>query len=346
VASPIPIRNLYYLLCYSWNRLAEGELVDVSGVDSTELADLFATVLIGGTNHLLRRGLEQGYETLEGELHSIRGRIDVAVTARRMLGAHAKAYCYYDELSVDTLPNRILKSTLRYLAGVPSLDSTLRKKLLLVHRDLGGVSDVTLTRMLFRKVQLHSNNRFYRFLLNTCELVQASWLVDEATGAYKFRDFVRDDRRMAKVFEDFVLNFYRVERPELEVKKERIYWGATSQNDPALRYLPTMETDISIRSPERTLIIDTKYYSETLQTHYETESVHSANLYQLFAYLKNLEQRGGLDAAAQGMLLYPVVDKELRLSYEMQGHTVRICTVNLARDWKEIKGELIGLILE
>lgn len=346
MASPIPIRNLYYLLCYSWNRLAEGELVDVSGVDSTELADLFATVLIGGTNHLLRRGLEQGYETLEGELHSIRGRIDVAVTARRMLGAHAKAYCYYDELSVDTLPNRILKSTLRYLAGVPSLDSTLRKKLLLIHRDLGGVSDVALSKMLFRKVQLHSNNRFYRFLLNTCELVQASWLVDETTGAYKFRDFVRDDRRMAKVFEDFVLNFYRIENPELEVKKERIYWTATSQKDAALRYLPTMETDISLRSPERTLIIDTKYYSKTLQTYYEAENIHSANLYQLFAYLKNLEQRGGQDASAQGMLLYPAVDKELRLSYEMQGHVVRICTVNLALDWKEIKAELIDLIAE
>jgi 5-methylcytosine-specific restriction enzyme subunit McrC len=346
VASPIPIRNLYYLLCYAWNRLVEGELIDVSAVDTTELADLFATVLIGGTNHLLRRGLEQGYETHEGEVSSIRGRVDVAITARRMLATHAKAYCRYDELSVDTLPNRILKSTLRFLSGVPTLDSTLRKKLLLIHRDLGGVSDVPLSRMLFRKVQLHSNNRFYRFLLNTCELVQASWLVDETTGAYKFRDFVRDDQRMAKVFEDFVLNFYRLEHPELEVKKERIYWAATSQNDPTLGFLPTMETDISIRSPERTLIIDAKYYSVTLQTRYDSERIHSANLYQLFAYLKNLEQRGGTDASAQGMLLYPVVDRELRLSYEMQGHVIRVCTVNLVREWKEIKAELTGLLSE
>ena len=60
MAEPIPIRNIYYLLCYAWNRLDEGAIVDVSGVDTTELADLFATVLIGGVHHLTRRGLDQG----------------------------------------------------------------------------------------------------------------------------------------------------------------------------------------------------------------------------------------------------------------------------------------------
>ena len=111
----IPIRNIYYLLCYAWNRLSEGDIVDVSGVDSTELADLLATVLIGGTNHLLRKGLDRGYQTVEDEMSSIRGRIDIATTARRMLLKHGKAYCIYDDFNVNTLPNRILKSTIRFL---------------------------------------------------------------------------------------------------------------------------------------------------------------------------------------------------------------------------------------
>ncbi len=344
MAGQIPIRNIYYLLCYAWNRLAEGDLIDVSAVDTTELADLFATVLISGTNHLLRRGLDQGYQTFEGELPFIRGRIDLIATVRRTLNVHGKAYCHFDDLNLNTLPNQILKSTLRYLAGVPNLDSTLRHKLSVLQRNLRDIDDVALNKFVFRKVQLQSNNRFYRFLLNVCELVQASWLVDEKTGYYKFRDFIRDELRMPRLFEDFVFNFFRLEGRGLEVKKERIYWAATSEVDPTLRYLPMMATDISIRDDRRTLIIDAKYYKETLQRYYDSETIHSANLYQLFAYLKNLEARGGIDAQAEGMLIYPVVDKELRLSYDMHGHRMRISTVDLGKDWRDIRSELLALI--
>ena len=38
----IPIKNLYYLLCYSWDQLEQGQLVDVANCPSTELVDLFA----------------------------------------------------------------------------------------------------------------------------------------------------------------------------------------------------------------------------------------------------------------------------------------------------------------
>ena len=168
--------------------------------------------------------------------------------------------------------------------------------------------------------------------------------MDEKTGSYKFRDFLRDERKMAKLFEDFVFNFYRIESSEFAVKKERIYWAASSETDPNLQLLPTMETDISLRDEKRTIIIDTKYYKNTLQTYYDSESIHSGNLYQLFAYLKNLEPRGGNDAQAEGILLYPTVSRSLKEKYDMHGHRVRICTVDLAQDWKAIRSELLALV--
>lgn len=344
MANQIPIRNIYYLLCYAWNRLKEGDIVDVSAMDTNELADLFATVLIGGTNHLIRKGLDQGYENIAGEVSSIRGRIDLSITARKMLIQHGKAYCSYDEINVNTLPNRVLKSTLRFLADVPSLDKDLRKKLLRLHRSLRGIDDIFLTKHAFRKIQLHANNRFYKFLLNICELVQGAWMVDERTGEYKFRDFIRDEKQMARLFEDFVYNFFRLERDDLEVKKERIYWAATSDVDPELRYLPSMKTDISLRSPNKTIIVDTKYYKEMFQSYFENESIHSGNLYQIYAYLKNLEPRGGQDVHAEGVLLYPAVHEKARLEYKIDGHVIRINTVNLSQDWKSIRRELLELV--
>jgi 5-methylcytosine-specific restriction enzyme subunit McrC len=105
-----------------------------------------------------------------------------------------------------------------------------------------------------------------------------------------------------------------------------------------------METDISIRDKNRTIIIDTKYYTKTLQNYYDKESIHSANLYQLFAYLKNLEVKGGQDAQAEGMLLYPTVKQDLDLTYDMQGHKMHINTVDLSQEWTEIRDKLLSII--
>lgn len=344
MATTIPIQNIYYLLCYSWNTLEEADVTDVSGMDSTELADLFAKVLISGTNHLLRRGLTREYETQETEMASIRGRIDVARSARRMLLQHGRAICSYDELSVNTLPNRIIKTTIRRLSGAAKLDKRLRHQLLLAYRELEGIEDIQLNRMAFRRVQLRRNARFYRFMLSICEIVANSWLVDENTGEQRFRDFLRDEKAMARLYENFILNFYRIERPDLEVRREEIRWSATATDESALAYLPVMKTDISIRSGQQTLIVDAKFYQNTLSNYYDSESIHSENLYQLFTYLKNLEVRGGADAIASGMLLYPVVDKRVRLQYEIQGHAVHICTIDLAQDWKDLRDEMMELV--
>jgi hypothetical protein len=58
--APIPVQNLYYLLCYAWNQLEQGQVVEVSAMSSDVPADLFATVLIKGIEHLRRRGLNVG----------------------------------------------------------------------------------------------------------------------------------------------------------------------------------------------------------------------------------------------------------------------------------------------
>ena len=52
----IPVRNFYYLLCYAWDTLAESRVVPVGASDYDHLVNLFARVLSGGLEHLLKRG--------------------------------------------------------------------------------------------------------------------------------------------------------------------------------------------------------------------------------------------------------------------------------------------------
>jgi 5-methylcytosine-specific restriction enzyme subunit McrC len=341
-ASLIPIRNLYYLLCYAWNKLDQGGIVDVERLESNDLADLFAHVLVRGVEHLFRRGVEQGYAELTDDVAGVRGRIQILPTARRFLVQHGKTACAFDELSIDTPANRILKATMQLLAQAPGLDRGLRDRLHVNAGVFAGVTPIRVRAKHFHLIQIHSNNQFYRFLLSVCELVHGAWLVNQQSGESRFRDFLRDEQRMAYVFQDFVLNFYRLERPDLRVRRENIRWKAASETDQTLSLLPGMETDISIRKGTERLIIDTKYYQETLSSRFGTPKVRSSNLYQLLGYLTNAEQAPGENL--QGMLLYPTVNRHLLLKYTIQGFPVTIATVDLGQDWREIRRQLNSLV--
>lgn len=341
----IPIQNIYYLLCYAWNALDEAELVDVAGIDSTEIADLFARVLIGGTNRVLKYGLDRGYQEFSEDLPCVRGRIDTVRTRKLISFRRPMAHCHFDELTHNVLHNRILKTTLRNLAGVKDLNKDLRSSLAHLYRQIREVEDCRVNRLVFQQVQLHRNNAFYRFLMNVCELINSALLVDETTGDYHFRDFIRDKDKMWKLFQDFVFNFYRLEQREFKVKGDSIAWDAIAENPIALDMLPGMRTDISLRSVNRTIVIDTKYSEPLMQTYYEKQTIDSGHLYQIFAYVKNLEARGGADQYAEGILLYPAVTRRLNLHYTIRGHTIRVCTIDLSQNWQAIKRDLLELLI-
>lgn len=342
--SHIPVANIFHMLCYAWDVLPESTATNVQALDTDKPVDLFAKMLINGTHHLMRRGIEQGYLEFEEETASLRGRIDFAGSARRMVLQNGRAFCQFDELSPDIPTNQILKATLSVLARTSDLESSLRRGCGLLVRRFSAVTDIRLTRGDFSRVQLHGNNRYYRFLLNLCELIFDCALLDERDGTYRVRDVLREDKPMARLFEKFIFNFFAKEQSEYKVSSDRIYWQAQSEDDQALALLPTMLTDISLRSKDRTIIIDAKYYSKTLQTYYDRQSVHSSNLYQIYAYLKNLEAVGGNDAKAAGILLYPVTDEPLDHRYVIDGHAVQVATLDLSASWEEVELQLMGLV--
>jgi len=345
----IPIQNIYYMLGYAWNTLEQNEKVDVSQLESHEMVDLLASVLSTGTSALLRRGLDRSYQEYTDELTTIRGRVNLGESARSGKLKRARAICSFDELSFDVLHNQIIKSSIMRLVKVPNLDRNLKLNLIRLCRRMHGVSEIPLTIQLFGKLQLHRNNAFYRFLLNICRLVVECVLIDERTGEYVFVDFLRDEKRMAVLFEKFVLNFYAQEQSEYKPKAEMIKWDAFAQakHDADMAFLPGMKTDITLRSSLRTIVIDTKYYKETLtRGRFGAFKVNSGNLYQLFAYLSNMEKSDNFnDACAEGILLYPDTTGCVDLAYKIKGHDVRIRTINLDQHWEGIKKDLLRMLL-
>ena len=343
VDSPIPIQNIYYLLCYAWNRLDEKDIVDVSSLKSTQLVDLFAKVLIGGTHHLVRRGFDRGYLEFSEDTGRPRGKIDFAATLKRNLLSQNRVSCNFDELDYNVLHNRILKTTIKNLMMIENVDAELREGLHEINRRLWEIRDITLSAQLFRRVQLHRNNHYYGFLLSVCELIFDALLASEDPGNMKFRDFARDDNKMAKLFESFVRNFYLLEQDRFRVQSLKIGWQVEDETDPDVAYLPEMRTDVCLVSKERKIIVDCKFYRDALQTNWQKRTLHSANLYQLFAYLRNKEGDGGW-GRCEGILLYPSTGIPLDLAYRIHDHPIRIRTINLNQDWRSIHEDMLGLI--
>jgi 5-methylcytosine-specific restriction enzyme subunit McrC len=343
VADKIPIQNIYYLLCYAWNRLEQRDIVDVERIDSTNLVDLFAKILISGTQHLLKRGLDRGYIPQSEDTKTLRGKIDFGSSLKRNLFNKAQAHCHFDEFSHNVLHNQILKSTIWQLICVDTIDEGLEQELVGLYRRLHGIDRIKLNRGAFKKVQLHRNNMFYSFLLNICELIFYNLLPSEDPGRNKFRSFFQDEKQMAALFEDFIRNFYTIECPDIKVRREGISWNAQALDDISASYLPKMTTDISMQSESAKAVIDAKFYKKALSDYFDSEKIHAANLYQIFAYIKNLEVCGGLNEECSGMLLYPCTDKMLSLNYKMGNHKIMIRTLNLNQPWRNIHADLMQI---
>ena len=333
---PIPIKNIYYLLSYAWNKLEESKLVDVSAENESDLPNLLSKVLLNGTKVLLKRGIDKQYLTENKVYQGIKGKVNITDSLRKNLFSQGLSVCEFDELSVNILPNQILKTTLQNIIKISSLSPTLKQEIRTIIYRLHEVDEIVLTDTIFHQVQINRNNSFYTFLLNISELIHKNLLINEESGNFQFKDFLRDERQMARLFEEFIRNFYKTEISEAKVFREDLRWKMAGETH---QFLPKMQTDVSIKINDRKLIIDAKYYKETLQKYYDSEKVHSQHLYQLFAYLKNQE-----DTQAEGILIYPTIQKSLSLAYTHEGHTIRIETLNLNQDWHGVKADLLGII--
>lgn len=97
------------------------------------------------------------------------------------------------------------------------------------------------------------------------------------------------------------------------------------------------------------LIIDAKYYTHTTQTQYETHTLHSGNLYQIFTYVKNKEAEFvDKPHSVSGMLFYAATDEAIQpnLSYQMSGNRISVRTLDLNQEFSKIAAQLNAIVLE
>jgi 5-methylcytosine-specific restriction enzyme subunit McrC len=229
----------------------------------------------------------------------------------------------------------------------PNIDAGLRDELRSTYGNLSGIDIVKVTDALFRRVQLHRNNRYYGFLLFVCRLVHSLKLpVSGETGGNRFSDLLSDEKKMEKVFESFLRNFYRAKQSEFnEVGSIHLQWNVDPTGGGDLTLLPEMRTDVTLRNAARTVVVDAKYYKDALKEYYGSKKAHAENLYQLLAYLRaESASVNPTRPRPDGILIYPVGDSKVDESYVIDGYLVRLFTLDLNQPWREIERDLLRLL--
>ena len=332
-------------MSYAWNKLEQAEKLDVSLSEYNDSINLFTRVLVEGCNHLLKKGLDRSYITVNEEYNGIKGKINFKDSLNNNLFKQGKAVCSFDEFTSNVIHNQILKSVLRRITKIEGIDKKLNKEVWACFHRFNGIDEIDLQINHFSHTKIHRNNSEYDLLLKVSKLIIENLVVNENNGTYSFSDFTRNEKAMAYLFEDFVRNFYTKEQSRYKVRREDIKWNAQQIDGSNMTLLPKMQTDITFEAKNHKIIMDTKYYKQTLAFNY-SEKFHSNNLYQIHSYLTNIESNtdNPNNLNCDGILLYPTVQKEIDESYKINNHRIRIATVDLSQNWNTIHSRLLSIL--
>ena len=114
----IRIQNIYYMLAYAFQVLNEQGYRNIATEDFDNTAELCAAILIRGTSIQIKRGLGKEYIPQTEALSSLRGKIDITESIKTQALQRKQLVCSYDEFSVNSYMNRIIKSTMQLLLRV------------------------------------------------------------------------------------------------------------------------------------------------------------------------------------------------------------------------------------
>lgn len=335
----IPVRNVWLLFLYA-NDLAQfQESFDAEVEDSPNFKSLIARLLCHVLETRLKRNLSYGYRKFEGTLKRVRGRIDILQTQSRDLLHRGEIACRFEELTIDTPRNRLLRAALNVL-GRQLDDHGLAHRSNALANSLGraGVSGVMPSRAEVTSDQIGRHEAGDRLIVSLARAVFDLILPTEQEGSRTLPKAHREYTEFRKLFERAVGNFFAAELPRVEGWRvypgKQFYWPVSTASQGIDIYLPIMVTDIILENEleNRRIIIDTKFTSILTKSQFgDGHRFKTNHIYQLYSYLRSQEHSNDPRSFnSEGMLLYPTIRFDVDESAEIQGHIVRFCTIDLS----------------
>ena len=328
------------MLAYAFQTLHEDGYKKVATEQFHNVAELCAAILIKGVSIQIKRGLDRAYLSETDTLSGIRGRINITDSIKIQSMLRKQIVCTYDEFSLNTYMNRIIKTTMVNLIHV-NIDKTRKKDLKSLLVFFADVDELEINSINWKQ-QYDRNNQTYRMLISICYLVLKGLLQTTLDGRTKLMCF--DEQRMSHLYEKFILEYYKMEFPTIKAEASQIKWMLDDEHG---SMLPVMKSDITLSYGNQVLIIDAKYYAHTTQVHFDNHTLHSGNLYQIFTYVKNKDaELKDCPHEVSGMLLYAKTDENIvpNNEYRMSGNKISVKSLDLSGNFENIESQLCAIV--
>lgn len=346
----IPIRNVWHMLLYTWQQPPEWSRWQGEIDHSPTLQALLTNVLCQQMEQRLRIGLGREYVHTNERIRGIKGRIDFTRSLLNRTFERGQAYCRFSEFNADAPRNQIIRSILARVLRIGEFGpdtnhaEQLRHRIRKILLHLDEVTDIQIDLNFIRQQNLGRNDGDYQLMLAISEFLLEHAMPTEAQSDQASLKLQRDKLTLYIIFEKFIAAFYAHHLPDWQPRpQQRLRWPAEETNT----RLPTMQPDLTLHSPEtnKRIVLDTKFTAESLIKGQRDgpERYDSSHLYQMYAYLRTQEEPSATQPAA-GILLYPTVGNNISDVHHIQGHELRISTVDLAADWQDIEHQLMNLV--
>lgn len=351
MATTIPLRNIWLLFLYAADLVRFKDEANVEAEAARDLPELLARLLVRVVQHRLRRNLSRGYQARHAVLSRVRGRIDVLATVSGQLLEQGRVACRFEEHTMDTPRNRLVRAALDYLSMMLDVPEVMHECSALSQM-LGrlGVSSQKPSRAALATDQASRNETADLMMVSLAKMVFEAVIPSEQVGTNQALAIDADARLVRRLFEKAVANALRITLvPQgWQVQHGRkLSWPVGRASDGITQYFPGMQTDIELVHTERKLklVIDTKFTHIFTDSQYKSEVLRSGYLYQLYAYLRT--QEGKLHAQgivrSEGMLLHPQCGQALDAYVDMQGHRMRFKTIDLMSSSDEFEQQLLSI---
>ncbi len=318
--------------------------------DIEEIPALIARLLANAVERRLRRNFTRGYCTRERSLTRVRGRIDILTTESRQLLSKGDVFCRFEELTVDTPRNRLVRAALELMARLVK-DSDLFRQCRALAATLGraGVGGSCPSRAELAADQIGRNDSADRLMVALARLAFNLALPTEDAGTTPLVAPDREEAWVRRLFEKAILGFARVDLEPLGWSVRGsipLEWRISSASAQLATILPRMVTDIVLDAPgaARRIVIDTKFTSVLGTGRFGDASLKSGYLYQMYAYLRSQEGDDQRWNTAAGLFLHPAVGSQIFEHAVIQGHSIAFATVDLGSSAAAIRGELRRII--
>lgn len=347
MAVKIPLRNIWLLFLYAADLAHFRDQWKVDPEFAKDLPELVARLLVHVVEQRLRRNLSRGYLPKHAVLSRVRGRIDILQTVTGQLLERGRIACSFQEHTMHTPRNRLVRAALDYLAKCVE-DAEVVHACRSLSLALGrlGVGSEKPSRAEMAADQIGRNEAADLLMVNLARMVFDALIPSEQDGGATAYKADTSPQLVRRLFEKAVANALRIElEPQgWQVRAgRRLSWPVDSASSNVLSYLPSMQTDIELthHAQKRKVVIDTKFTHIFAATQYRDEVLKSGYLYQLYTYLRTQEdlvlEKGW---KSEGMLLHPQVDGVIDEHIDLQGHRMRFKTIDLKCSAQDLEIQL------